>query len=148
MTAKIIYTLTDEAPMLATFSLLPIVQAFTRPAGIAIETRDISVAARILCQFPEYLKEEQRIGDHLAELGELATTPEANIVKLPNVSASAPQLMAAIRELQSQGYKLPDYPDHPQNDEEASIKARYDRVKGSAVNPDRKSTRLNSSHVK
>ena len=135
MTAKIIYTLTDEAPMLATFSLLPIVQAFTRPAGIAIETRDISVAARILCQFPEYLKEEQRIGDHLAELGELATTPEANIVKLPNVSASAPQLMAAIRELQSQGYKLPDYPDHPQNDEEASIKARYDRVKGSAVNP-------------
>src|SRR5690606_15774373 len=117
------------------FSLLPIVQAFTRPAGIAIETRDISVAARILCQFPEYLKEEQRIGDHLAELGELATTPEANIVKLPNVSASAPQLMAAIRELQSQGYKLPDYPDHPQNDEEASIKARYDRVKGSAVNP-------------
>ena len=135
MTAKIIYTLTDEAPMLATFSLLPIVQAFTGPSGVAIETRDISLSGRIICQFPERLTEEQRIGDHLAELGELAKTPEANIIKLPNISASYPQLMAAIKELQDQGYALPNYPDNPQTDEERDIKSRYDKVKGSAVNP-------------
>ena len=135
MTSKIIYTLTDEAPALATYSLLPIVQAFTRPAGIAIETRDISLSGRIIAQFPERLSDEQRIGDDLAELGELATTPEANIIKLPNISASVPQLVAAIKELQQQGYDLPDYPEDPKNDTEKDIKTRYDRVKGSAVNP-------------
>ena len=109
--SKIIYTQTDEAPALATFSLLPIVQAFTKSSGIAIETRDISLAGRILAVFPERLTAEQRIGDHLAELGKLATTPEANIIKLPNISASIPQLKAAIKELQSKGYDLPDYPD-------------------------------------
>ncbi len=134
-TAKIIYTQTDEAPALATASLLPIVQAFTKSSGIAIETRDISLAGRIIATFPEFLTEAQRIGDHLAELGELAKTPEANIIKLPNISASIPQLKAAIKELQSQGYKLPDYPETPANDEEKAIKARYDKVKGSAVNP-------------
>lgn len=133
--SKIIYTQTDEAPALATYSLLPIVQAFTKPSGINIETRDISLAGRIIAVFPEYLTEAQRIGDHLAELGQLATTPEANIIKLPNISASIPQLKAAIKELQSQGYKLPDYPETPANDEEKSVKARYDKVKGSAVNP-------------
>lgn len=132
---KIIYTETDEAPALATYSLLPIVKAFTQPAGVKVETRDISLSGRILSQFPEYLTDTQRIGDHLAELGQLATTPEANIIKLPNISASIPQLKAAIKELQSQGYKLPDYPENPANDEEKSIKARYDKVKGSAVNP-------------
>jgi isocitrate dehydrogenase len=133
--SKIIYTQTDEAPALATYSLLPIVQAFTKPSGIAIETRDISLSGRIISLFPEYLTEAQRIGDHLAELGALATTPEANIIKLPNISASIPQLKAAIKELQSQGYKLPDYPEVAANDEEKSVKARYDKVKGSAVNP-------------
>jgi isocitrate dehydrogenase len=133
--SKIIYTQTDEAPALATYSLLPIVQAFTKPSGIAIETRDISLSGRIISLFPEYLTEAQRIGDHLAELGALATTPEANIIKLPNISASIPQLKAAIKELQSQGYKLPDYPEVASNDEEKSVKARYDKVKGSAVNP-------------
>lgn len=133
--STIIYTLTDEAPALATYSLLPIVQAFTQKSGIAIETRDISLAGRIIALFPEYLKEDQRIGDHLAELGQLATTPEANIIKLPNISASIPQLKAAIKELQSQGYALPDYPEAPSSDEEKSVKARYDKVKGSAVNP-------------
>ena len=133
--SKIIYTQTDEAPALATYSLLPIVQAFTQSSGINIETRDISLAGRIIAVFPEYLTEAQRIGDHLAELGQLATTPEANIIKLPNISASIPQLKAAIKELQSQGYKLPDYPENPANDDEKSIKARYDKVKGSAVNP-------------
>lgn len=133
--SKIIYTQTDEAPALATYSLLPIVQAFTKPSGIAIETRDISLSGRIIALFPEYLTESQRIGDHLAELGQLATTPEANIIKLPNISASIPQLKAAIKELQSQGYKLPDYPETASSDEEKSIKARYDKVKGSAVNP-------------
>ncbi|MGN0921927.1 MAG: NADP-dependent isocitrate dehydrogenase [Cellvibrio sp.] len=133
--STIIYTLTDEAPALATYSLLPIVQAFTQKSGIAIETRDISLAGRIIALFPEYLKENQRIGDHLAELGQLATTPEANIIKLPNISASIPQLKAAIKELQSQGYALPDYPEAPSSDEEKSVKARYDKVKGSAVNP-------------
>ena len=133
--ATIIYTLTDEAPMLATYSFLPVVQAFASSAGVDVETRDISLAGRILALFPEHLTEEQRIGDALGELGELATTPEANIIKLPNVSASMPQLKAAVKELQGQGYALPDYPDDPQTDEERDIRARYDKVKGSAVNP-------------
>src|SRR5690554_2952092 len=131
----IIYTETDEAPRLATYSLLPIVQTFTQAAGIKVETRDISLAGRVIAVFPEYLTEEQRIPDALAELGELAKTPEANIIKLPNISASIPQLVATIKELQAQGYQLPDYPFEPQNDEERDIKARYDKVKGSAVNP-------------
>ncbi len=135
MTAKIIYTLTDEAPALATHSLLPIIQAFSRPSGVGIETRDISLAGRVIAQFPDRLTEPQRIGDDLAELGELTQKPEANIVKLPNISASVPQLKAAIRELQEQGYDLPDYVEEPGNDEEREVKARYDRVKGSAVNP-------------
>ncbi|SDL40955.1 isocitrate dehydrogenase [Franzmannia pantelleriensis] len=134
-TPKIIYTLTDEAPALATHSLLPIIDAFTDPAGIEVETRDISLAGRILSQFPDYLSDAQQIGDHLAELGELAKTPEANIIKLPNISASTPQLKAAIRELQQQGYKLPNYPDEPASQVEHDVKARYDKVKGSAVNP-------------
>ncbi|WP_355661553.1 NADP-dependent isocitrate dehydrogenase [Halomonas salifodinae] len=134
-TPKIIYTLTDEAPALATYSLLPIIDAYTDSAGISVETRDISLAGRIICLFPDYLSDEQQLGDHLAELGELAKTPEANIIKLPNISASVPQLKAAIRELQAQGYKLPDYPDEPTSEVERDIKARYDRVKGSAVNP-------------
>jgi isocitrate dehydrogenase len=133
--SKIIYTQTDEAPALATYSLLPIVQAFTKSSGIAIETRDISLSGRIIAAFSEFLKPEQRIGDHLAELGKLATTPEANIIKLPNISASVPQLKAAIKELQSQGFALPDYPEVPANDTEKDAKARYDKIKGSAVNP-------------
>lgn len=133
--ATIIYTLTDEAPMLATYSFLPVVQAFASQAGVAVETRDISLGGRILAQFPERLTDEQRVGDALTELGELATTPDANIIKLPNISASMPQLKAAIKELQSQGYDLPDYPDEPATEEEQEIRARYDRVKGSAVNP-------------
>ncbi|MGH0030782.1 MAG: NADP-dependent isocitrate dehydrogenase [Myxococcota bacterium] len=134
-TAKIIYTFTDEAPALATWSFLPIIQAFAGACGVAVETRDISLAGRILASFPERLTPEQRIGDALAELGELAKTPEANIIKLPNISASMPQLKAAIRELQAKGYDLPDYPDDPSSDEERETQARYDRVKGSAVNP-------------
>lgn len=134
-TPKIIYTKTDEAPALATYSLLPIVRTFLAKAGIDVETRDISLAGRILCQFPEYLKDDQRIGDHLAELGEMAKTPEANIIKLPNISASIPQLKAAILELQHHGFAIPDYVTEPTNDKEADIKSRYDRVKGSAVNP-------------
>ena len=134
-TSKIIYTETDEAPALATYSLLPIVQAFTQPSGIAIETRDISLAGRIIGAFPEYLTETQRIPDHLSELGELAKAPEANIIKLPNISASIPQLKAAIKELQQQGYSLPDYPETAQSDAEKSAKSRYDKIKGSAVNP-------------
>jgi isocitrate dehydrogenase len=134
-TSKIIYTKTDEAPMLATYSLLPIVQAFTASAGIDVETRDISLAGRILSNFPEYLKDDQKIGDALAELGKLATTPEANIIKLPNISASIPQLVDAITELQSQGFAIPNYPDNAQSDEEKSIKAKYGKVLGSAVNP-------------
>jgi isocitrate dehydrogenase len=134
-TPKILYTLTDEAPFLATQSLLPIVQAFAGAAGIAVETRDISLSGRILAQFPERLRDDQRIGDHLAELGQLATTPEANIIKLPNISASLPQLKAAIKELQAQGYDLPDYPEEPRNDGEKDIKARYGKAMGSAVNP-------------
>lgn len=134
-TSKIIYTKTDEAPMLATYSLLPIVQAFTASAGIDVETRDISLAGRILANFPEYLNDDQKIGDALAELGGLATTPEANIIKLPNISASIPQLVDAITELQSQGYALPNYPDNAQTEEEKTIKAKYSKVLGSAVNP-------------
>jgi len=134
-TAKIIYTMVDEAPALATYSLLPIVAAFTKAAGVAVETRDISLAGRILANFPENLTDAQKIGDELTELGELTLKPEANIIKLPNVSASAPQLKAAIKELQSQGYKVPDYPENPQNDAEKEIKARYGKVLGSAVNP-------------
>ncbi|QNQ89708.1 NADP-dependent isocitrate dehydrogenase [Corynebacterium poyangense] len=133
--AKIIYTRTDEAPLLATYSLKPVVEAFAATAGIEVETRDISLAGRILAQFPERLSEEQRIGDHLAELGELAKTPEANIIKLPNISASVPQLTAAIKELQSKGFDIPDYPANPETDEERDIRERYDAVKGSAVNP-------------
>lgn len=133
--AKIIYTKTDEAPALATYSFLPIVQAFTGTGGIEMETRDISLAARILAQFPEYLNENQRVGDHLTELGQLATTPEANIIKLPNISASMPQLKAAIKELQDHGYAIPNYPDEVNSDEEKAVKAKYDKVKGSAVNP-------------
>lgn len=131
----IIYTKTDEAPALATYSLLPIIQAFTRHAGVAVETRDISLAGRIIANFPESLTEEQRIGDALSELGKLATQPEANIIKLPNISASVPQLKAAIKELQDKGYKLPDYPAEPKTEAETEAKARYDRIKGSAVNP-------------
>ncbi|MGI4856697.1 MAG: NADP-dependent isocitrate dehydrogenase [Janthinobacterium lividum] len=134
-TSKIIYTLTDEAPALATYSLLPIVKAFTQSSGIAVETRDISLAGRIISLFPEHLESNQRIADDLGELGQLATTPEANIIKLPNISASVPQLKAAIKELQAHGYTLPDYPDDAQTDAEKDIKARYDKVKGSAVNP-------------
>ena len=131
---KIIYTLTDEAPWLATRSLLPVVQAFAGTAGIAVETRDISLAARILARFPDLLG-ERKVADDLAELGQLATTPAANIIKLPNISASVPQLKAAIRELQSQAWPLPDYPDEPANEAEKDARARYDKVKGSAVNP-------------
>ncbi|MDR3403673.1 MAG: NADP-dependent isocitrate dehydrogenase [Chthoniobacter sp.] len=131
----IIYTQTDEAPALATYSLLPIVQAFTKRAGIAVETRDISLAGRIIANFPDVLKPEQRIGDALAELGALTLRPEANIIKLPNVSASVPQLKAAIAELQKKGYALPDFPDTPANDAEKKIRATYDKIKGSAVNP-------------
>jgi isocitrate dehydrogenase len=133
--AKIIYTKTDEAPMLATYSLLPIVQAFTASAGIDVETRDISLAGRILANFPEYLKDDQKIEDALAELGALATTPEANIIKLPNISASIPQLAGAIAELQSQGFEIPNYPDNAQSEEEKAIKTKYAKVLGSAVNP-------------
>ncbi len=131
----IIYTKTDEAPALATYSLLPIIQAFTKHSGIAVETRDISLAGRILAQFPDVLPEDQRVADHLAELGALTLQPEANIIKLPNISASVPQLKAAIAELKAKGYALPDYPENPATDAEKDIRARYDKVKGSAVNP-------------
>ena len=133
--SKIIYTETDEAPRLATYSLLPIVRAFTQAAGVSVETRDISLAGRIIASFPEFLRAEQRIGDALTELGELANTPQANIIKLPNISASVPQLVAAIKELQSQGYALPDYPVDAKTDADADVKSRYDKIKGSAVNP-------------
>ena len=135
MKPTIIYTKTDEAPALATYSLLPIVEAFAKKAGIAVETRDISLAGRILSVFPEYLKPEQRIADHLAELGALTLKPEANIIKLPNISASVPQLKAAIAELNAHGYAVPAYPENPVTDAEKEAKARYDKVKGSAVNP-------------
>ncbi|WP_189145881.1 NADP-dependent isocitrate dehydrogenase [Streptomyces lacrimifluminis] len=133
--STIIYTHTDEAPALATHSFLPVIQAYASQAGVNVETRDISLAGRIIAVFPEFLEEGQRIADALTELGELAKTPEANIIKLPNVSASIPQLKAAVAELQSQGYALPDYPDDPKSDEERDIRARYDKIKGSAVNP-------------
>lgn len=133
--SKIIYTHTDEAPMLATYSFLPIIEAFASTAGVEVETRDISLAGRIIAQFGDYLTPDQQIGDALAELGELAKTPEANIIKLPNISASIPQLKAAIAELQGQGYALPDYPDNPSSDEETAVRSRYDKIKGSAVNP-------------
>ncbi|MEU9939131.1 NADP-dependent isocitrate dehydrogenase [Streptomyces lavendulae] len=133
--STIIYTHTDEAPALATYSFLPVIQAYASTAGVNVETRDISLAGRIIASFPEHLEESQRIADALAELGELAKTPEANIIKLPNISASIPQLKAAVAELQGQGYALPDYPDDPKSDEEREIRARYDKVKGSAVNP-------------
>ena len=133
--SKIVYTITDEAPALATYSLLPIIQTFAQTAGLAVETRDISLAARILASFPERMKEGQKQSDDLAYLGDLAKTPEANIIKLPNISASIPQLNAAIKELQAQGYNIPDYPSEPKNEEEKEIKARYAKVLGSAVNP-------------
>ncbi len=132
---KIVYTLTDEAPALATRSLLPIIRAFAGAAGIEIEARDISLAGRILAQFPDHLDDDQRVADALAELGELAKTPEANIIKLPNISASVPQLKAAIEELQTKGFDIPDYPENPSDDERREARARYDTVKGSAVNP-------------
>ncbi len=133
--SRIIYTLTDEAPLLATYSLKPIVEAYAATAGVSVETRDISLAGRIIAQFPERMTEEQRLDDALAELGELAQRSWANIIKLPNISASVPQLKAAIKELQQQGYDLPDYPENPQTDEAREFRAKYDRVKGSAVNP-------------
>lgn len=132
---KIIYTMVDEAPALATYSLLPIVQAFTKAAGVMVETRDISLAGRILANFPDNLTASQKIADDLTELGALTLKPEANIIKLPNISATPPQLKAAIKELQSQGFNIPNYPDDPQTDAEGTIKARYSRVLGSAVNP-------------
>tara|TARA_X000000950_G_scaffold285962_1_gene393386 strand:+ start:2471 stop:4693 length:2223 start_codon:yes stop_codon:yes gene_type:complete len=145
---KIIYTETDEAPRLATYSLLPIIEAFAEAAGIVVETRDISLAGRILAKFPEYLEPDQRIADHLSELGALTQDPSANIIKLPNISASTPQMQSAIAELQQQGYALPNYPEDPREAAEQEIKARYDSVKGSAVNPvlregnsDRRATR-------
>ncbi|MEZ0388822.1 MAG: NADP-dependent isocitrate dehydrogenase, partial [Verrucomicrobium sp.] len=131
----IIYTKTDEAPALATYSLLPIVQAFTKHSGVDVEIRDISLAGRIIASFPEYLTEDQKISDALTELGGLTLQPDANIIKLPNISASIPQLKAAIAELQAQGYKLPDYPANPATDAEKEAKAKYDKIKGSAVNP-------------
>src|SRR5579863_9509146 len=134
-TAKIIYTLTDEAPALATYSLLPIVQAFTRSAGIVVETRDISLAGRVIANFPDDLTAQQRQSDDLAELGELAKTPQANIIKLPNISASQPQLKAVISELASQGYRIPEYPEDPKDEAQKKLKTRFAKVLGSAVNP-------------
>ncbi|HUO66914.1 MAG TPA: NADP-dependent isocitrate dehydrogenase, partial [Gammaproteobacteria bacterium] len=135
MSTKIIYTQTDEAPALATYSLLPIVRAFTKAAGLTVETRDISLSGRLLANFPDDLKPAQRQADDLAELGQLAKTPEANIIKLPNISASVPQLKATIAELVRQGYSVPAYPEEPKSDAEKKIKARYGKVLGSAVNP-------------
>lgn len=134
-TSKIYYTLTDEAPLLATHSFLPILKAFVKAADIEIEVPDISLAGRILANFPEYLKDDQKIPDALAELGELATKPEANIIKLPNISASVPQLEEAIAELQKQGFAVPNYPAEPKTDEEKAVNKKYLRVLGSAVNP-------------
>ena len=133
--APILWTLTDEAPALATYSFLPIVRTFAGAAGVPVETRDISLSGRILAAFPDRLAADQRIADDLAELGRVALTPEANIIKLPNISASVPQLKAAIKELQAKGHDLPEYPEEPATDTERSIKAKYDKVKGSAVNP-------------
>ncbi|MBF0171106.1 MAG: NADP-dependent isocitrate dehydrogenase, partial [Nitrospinae bacterium] len=134
-TSKIIWTEIDEAPALATYSLLPVVQAFTKTAGVSVETRDISLSGRIIANFPENLRADQKIDDELTKLGELANTPEANIIKLPNISASVPQLKAAIKELQEKGYAIPDYPENPANDAEKAVKERYAKVLGSAVNP-------------
>ena len=132
---KITYTLTDESPALATYSFLPIAQAFLSKVGIAVETSDISLSARVLAQFPEYLQESQRVRDELAILGELVKTPNANLIKTPNISASIPQLKATIQELQDKGFKIPDFPDNPSNAEEIAIKEKYQKVLGSAVNP-------------
>ncbi|HET7388579.1 MAG TPA: NADP-dependent isocitrate dehydrogenase, partial [Nocardioidaceae bacterium] len=134
-TPRIIYTHTDEAPALATRSLLPVVRAYAASAGVRVETRDISLAGRILAGFSDRLEQGQRVEDALAELGEMTSHPDANIIKLPNISASVPQLKAAVAELQGKGYALPDYPDEPSTDEEREIRTRYDKVKGSAVNP-------------
>ncbi|MCX7257504.1 MAG: NADP-dependent isocitrate dehydrogenase, partial [Polaromonas sp.] len=133
--SKIIYTLTDEAPMLATYSFLPVVKTFTAPAGIEVATSDISVAARVLAEFSDYLPDEQKVPNTLAELGRLTQNPDTNIIKLPNISASVGQLVAAIKELQSKGYSLPDYPETAKTDEEKALKARYAKCTGSAVNP-------------
>ena len=138
MTSKsptIIYTLTDEAPLLATYSLLPIIEAFTAPAGIDIRKSDISVAARVLAEFSDYLTDAQKVPDNLAELGRLTQDPDTNIIKLPNVSASVAQLMACVKELQSKGYAIPDYPEDPKTDEEKALRTRYGKCLGSAVNP-------------
>ncbi len=134
-TAKIIYTKVDDAPALATYSLLPIIQTYLKGSGIEVDLRDISLAGRIIANFPDDLTDDQKIPDHLTQLGELAKTPEANIIKLPNSSASVPQLKAAIKELQEHGYKVPDYPEDPQTDAEKAIRERYAKVLGSAVNP-------------
>ena len=133
--SKIIYTLTDEAPLLATYSLLPIVQKFTAQAGIDVVASDISVAARVLAEFPEYLSDDQKVPNTLAELGKLTQDPDFNIIKLPNISASVSQLTACVRELQSRGYKLPDYPEDPKTDEDKALKARFGKCIGSSVNP-------------
>ena len=133
--SKIIYTITDEAPYLATHSFLPIVEAYTAEAGIKLETKDISLACRILAVFPDYLNENQKVTDDLTYLGELAKKPEANIIKLPNISASVPQLKMAIKELQDDGYAIPSFPDNAQTDEEKDVLSRYNKIKGSAVNP-------------
>src|SRR5690554_5090262 len=153
--SKIIYTKTDESPAMATHSFLPIIKAFTHPAGITVEKRNISLSGRILAVFPEYLTEEQRVTDDLKYLGDLAKTPEANIIKLPNISASLPQLIDAITELQNKGYNIPDYPTNPQNEKEEEIKRRYASVSGSAVNPvlregnsDRRAPRAVKNYVK
>jgi isocitrate dehydrogenase len=132
---KIIWTKIDEAPELASYSLLPIVQAFTKGTGISVETRDISLAGRIIANFPDNLREDQKIPDYLTQLGELVKKPEANIIKLPNISASIPQLQAAIKELQQKGYDIPDYPEEPKNEEEKALQNRFAKVLGSAVNP-------------
>ncbi|MGE8537854.1 MAG: NADP-dependent isocitrate dehydrogenase, partial [Acinetobacter sp.] len=133
--STIIYTLTDEAPLLATYSLLPIIETFTKPAGVEIVKSDISVAVRVLSEFTDYLSEEQKVPDTLAELGRLTQDPDTNIIKLPNISASVGQLTACIKELQSKGYAIPDYPENPTTEEEKAIKARYSKCLGSAVNP-------------
>ena len=133
--SKIVYTHTDEAPALATYSFLPIIQAFAKAAGISVETRDISLAGRVIAAFPELLNDDQKISDHLAELGEMTLLPDANIIKLPNISASIPQLQATIAELQSAGFNVPNYPTEASTAEEQEIQGRYDRIKGSAVNP-------------
>ncbi|RKX79959.1 MAG: NADP-dependent isocitrate dehydrogenase, partial [Spirochaetes bacterium] len=135
MDPKIIYTITDEAPMLATRSFLPIIQAFSKAAGVRVETRDISLASRILATFPDYLNENQKVSDNLAELGELVQRPDTNIIKLPNISASIPQIQAVVKELNEKGFAIPDFPEDPETYKERAIRSRYDKIKGSAVNP-------------